>query len=46
LTSIYEKCRQIKQTGEEGKWEGERDRENGFRGEREVALVERGNGVG
>ncbi len=40
------KCRQVKHTGEMGKWEGKRNREQQIRGEREVALVEIGNGVG
>ncbi len=35
-----------KHPGEKGKWEGERNREKWIRGEREVALVEKGNGMG
>ncbi len=37
---------QVKHTGEKGKWEGERDREERIRGQREVTLIEKGNDVG
>ena len=46
LPSIYVKCIQVKHTGEMGKWEGKRNREQQIRGEREAALVRNGIGVG
>jgi hypothetical protein len=46
LPSIDVKYGQVKHTGEKGKWEGERNREERIRGQREVALVEKRNGMG
>jgi hypothetical protein len=40
------KCSEVKHTEEMSKWEGERNREQQNRGQREVALVEIVNGVG
>ncbi len=40
------KCGQVKHTREKGKWEEKRNRDKWVRGEREVALVEKENGMG